>query len=262
MNPDEAPAAQHALIKARMAFIRASPRRHVTIRFMSLKQLNQENNFFYLCIALVGILFSSAVAREFPGTWGQTLFSLVIVAMMLLSVKSLHPPHPWRYLIHGLLLLLVLFSFLSRWWESRVIDSLALGLMMAFFVATFRHAATQIFFVGRVNLNKIVGSLSLYLLLGIVWTLIYLLVLTLDPSALQGVDFDNWRQSFPRVAYYSFVTLTTLGYGDILPTDRLLEFFAYMEATAGVFYLAIVVASLVSIGIQQATQPREKDGSR
>ncbi len=223
-----------------------------------MKQLSRENNFFYLCIALIAILFSSAVARQFPDTLGQTLFSLATVAMMLLSVKSLHPSRPWRHLIRGLLLLLVVLSLLPRWWESRVIDCFALGLMMTFFAAAFRRAATQILFVGRVDLNKIVGSLSLYLLLGILWTLIYLLMLTIDPTSLHGIEFDNWRQSFPRAAYYSFVTLTTLGYGDILPANRLAEFLAYAEATTGVFYLAIVVASLVSIGIQQGLKENNR----
>ncbi len=51
------------------------------------------------------------------------------------------------------------------------------------------------------------------------------------------------------MAYYSFVTLTTLGYGDILPKNHLAEFFAYMEAVVGVFYMAIIVATLVSLGI-------------
>jgi len=115
-----------------------------------------------------------------------------------------------------------------------------------------------------VNINRIVGSVSLYLLLGLIWTLIYLVLLTFDASALSGIEFGNWRESFPQVAYYSFVTLTTLGYGDILPANHLARFFAYMEAIAGVFYMAIVVASLVSIGITEAVagkQERKKPDS-
>ena len=110
----------------------------------------------------------------------------------------------------------------------------------------------------RVNINRIVGSVSLYLLLGLIWTLIYLVLLTFDANALSGIQFGNWRESFPQVAYYSFVTLTTLGYGDILPTSHLARFFAYMEAIAGVFYMAIVVASLVSIAITESTNKKQQ----
>ena len=80
----------------------------------------------------------------------------------------------------------------------------------------------------------------------------YLVLLTFDPQALEGLVFENWRHAFSDTAYFSFVTLTTLGYGDILPRDPLARFLAYLEAVTGVFYLAIVVASLVSIAIQES----------
>ncbi|WP_052469918.1 potassium channel family protein [Thiolapillus brandeum] len=64
------------------------------------------------------------------------------------------------------------------------------------------------------------------------------------------------------MAYYSFVTLTPLGYGDILPVSQLARFFACMEAIAGLFYMAIVVATLVSIGIRENTAGKLKDGNK
>ena len=77
--------------------------------------------------------------------------------------------------------------------------------------------------------------------------MIYLLLLAMDPQAFSGVEVANWQQGFSRIAYYSFVTLTTLGYGDILPTNHISEFFVYMEAIIGVFYMAIIVSSLISL---------------
>ncbi len=221
-----------------------------------MRPLSRENNFYYLCGALVTILFSSAVARQFPGTWGEDLFTLVIVAMLLLGTRSLDPDPARRRLLWALVVLVLTFSVLNRFRASTVFDALTLGLLLLYFAVALRQAAGQVLFVrGRVDMNRIVGSLSLYLLLGLIWTMIYLVLLTLDPDTLSGLDFENWRQSFPRVAHYSFVTLTTLGYGDILPATRLAEFFAYMEAIAGVFYMAIVVASLVSIALHHRTDP-------
>jgi voltage-gated potassium channel Kch len=79
--------------------------------------------------------------------------------------------------------------------------------------------------------------------------MIYLILLAIDPHAFTGIEGANWQQIFSRVAYYSFVTLTTLGYGDILPTNHVAEFFVYMEAIIGVFYMAIIVSSLISLHI-------------
>ncbi len=231
-----------------------------TVPPRSLKTLSRENNFFYLCFALLGLLASSALARQLSGTWGQELFTAVIVLLLFLGTRSLDPSRTLRRTIHGTLLTLLLLGLVSRSKDSRPFDYLSLALMTLYFLVALRLTARQILFVGRVDANKIVGSLSLYLLLGLIWTMFYLALLTLDPASLQGVEFTNWRASFPRVAYYSFVTLTTLGYGDILPANHLAEFFAYTEAIAGVFYMAIVVASLVSIGLAHlATGPKEGD---
>jgi len=219
-----------------------------------MRQLSRENNFFYLCVALVVILFSSAVARQFPGTWGEDFFSLLIVLMLMLSIRSLDTTLPWRRAIYGLLLVLVLLGLLARFREFLLYDYLTLALLMLYFAGALRVTATRILFSGKVDANKIVGSVSLYLLLGLIWTMVYLTLLTFDHSALQGLEFSNWRQAFPRVAYYSFVTLTTLGYGDILPRSHLAQFFAYMEAVTGVFYMAIVVASLVSLGLNDRSR--------
>jgi len=225
-----------------------------------MKRLTRENNFFYLCIALGVILFSSAMAREFPGTWGEDLFTLVIVAMLLLSIKSLDPDLTWRRLVYALMGLVLVLSVLNRFRASPLFDTLTLALLLIYFLAALRKAAVQVLFTGgRVDANRIVGSLSLYLLLGLIWTLLYLALLILDPAAFTGIEFRNWREAFPQVAYYSFVTLTTLGYGDILPISHLARFLAYMEAIAGVFYMAIVVASLVSIALNDLSSHNSDD---
>ncbi len=80
----------------------------------------------------------------------------------------------------------------------------------------------------------------------------------MDPTAFSGIETANWQQSFSRVAYYSFVTLTTLGYGDILPTNHLAEFFVYLEAIIGVFYMAIIVASLISLRLSALQNKKEE----
>ena len=64
--------------------------------------------------------------------------------------------------------------------------------------------------------------------------------------AFHSIEVVSWQDNLTKMIYYSFVTLTTLGYGDILPQNTLAEFFVYLEAIAGVFYMAIIVASIVS----------------
>lgn len=69
------------------------------------------------------------------------------------------------------------------------------------------------------------------------------------PNAFNGLNATHWYETFPDLVYFSFVSLTTLGYGDIGPVAPLARFLAFMEAMLGQLYIAIVVASLVGIRI-------------
>ena len=217
-----------------------------------MKEPANESNFFLLLGSLLTILFSSAVVHQIPGTWGQNLFSLVLILALVGGIWSLHASRRWQLFLLGTVGLVAGLAVVSRFSAWLVFDYLSLLLMVLLFLGMLRLTAGRVLFHGRVDANRLAGALSLYLLLGLVWTLMYLVLLTFDPQALEGLVFENWRHAFSDTAYFSFVTLTTLGYGDILPRDPLARFLAYLEAVTGVFYLAIVVASLVSIAIQEA----------
>ncbi len=209
--------------------------------------INKKNNFIYLFFSLTALLFSSAISDDFPGTIGEDIFSFVSIAMVILSLKSLHINIKLRKIVYFLTLLLGLLNIIWILYPSKATLFLILLLMFIFFVGAFRLSVRQILFEGEVDSNKIIGSLSLFLLIGLIWTSLYMIVLLFEPNALNGVETTQWRTLFSRVAYYSFVTLTTLGYGDISPANHLMEFLAYMEAITGLFYMAIFVSSLIGL---------------
>jgi len=212
-----------------------------------MKTLSHDNNFLYLCGALIGLLFSSALVQEFSGTFGEELFSIISIAMIIVSIKSVHTDLQWKKILYFLAVLLVLLSIFSRVFDLAFMPYLNLFILLIFFVGSFWSAYKQILFEGEVDGNKLIGSLSLYLLLGLIWTICYLILMQIDPQSFSGIEAANWKQNFSIMAYYSFVTLTTLGYGDILPTTPLSQFFVSMEAIIGVFYMAIIVSSLISL---------------
>ena len=212
-----------------------------------MKQISQHNNFVYLFFSLIFFLFSAAVIVEFPGSLGEDIFSAVTILMLAVSMKSLKTERTWTWTVYALITFFVLLTALGKFFNNQFYIYIILIILLIFFIGSFLNAAKQVLFVGDINSNKIIGSLSLYLLLGLIWTMIYLLLLAMDPQAFSGVEVTNWQQGFSRIAYYSFVTLTTLGYGDILPTNHIAEFFVYMEAIIGVFYMAIIVSSLISL---------------
>ena len=223
-----------------------------------MKQLTEKNNFLYLFFSLIFFLFSAAVVVEFPGSIGEDIFSAVTLLMLAVSLKSLKTERTWKWTVYALIIFFTVLTAMGKYFGHQLYIYLILMILLIFFIGSFTSAAKQVLFVGDIDGNKIIGSLSLYLLLGLIWTVIYLLLLAMDPSAFSGVEVTNWQQGFSRIAYYSFVTLTTLGYGDILPTNHVAEFFVYMEAIVGVFYMAIIVSSLISLRL--AALQDEKQG--
>lgn len=223
-----------------------------------MKQITQENNFVYLFFSLLIFLFSAAIMSEFPGSTGQDIFSIVTVLMLLLSIKSLKTEKTWIWSVYILVVSFVILTISGKMFDHQLNVYLSLLILLMFFIGSFSSAAKQVLFVGDIDGNKIIGSLSLYILLGLIWAVIYLLLLVMDPTAFSGIDTTNWQQSFSRVAYYSFVTLTTLGYGDILPTNHVAEFFVYLEAIIGVFYIAIIVSSLISLRLSALEKERKE----
>jgi len=223
-----------------------------------MKRLSKQNNFIYLFFSLIILLASSAILGEFPASLGNDIFSFVILLMLVVSHKSVHTDATWKWTTYTIITVFILLTILTKFITHELSVYLILLTLLTFFVSAFMTSVKQILFVGDIDTHKIIGSLTLYILLGLIWAVIYLLILAIDPQAFSGIEAGNWQQIFSRVAYYSFVTLTTLGYGDILPTNHIAEFFVYMEAVVGVFYMAIIVSSLISLRMSAIEEEKKR----
>ncbi|MDJ0856860.1 MAG: potassium channel family protein [Desulfobacterales bacterium] len=97
---------------------------------------------------------------------------------------------------------------------------------------------------GVVDREKIAAAVNVYLFLGLIWRDLYSLISLLIPGA-----YNSELLSQTDFLYYSFVTLSTLGYGDVLPVIGPAKALAYFEAIIGQLYLTILVARLVGLHI-------------
>src|SRR5207247_5911220 len=98
----------------------------------------------------------------------------------------------------------------------------------------------------------VMGGIAGYLLIGITWAFAYQLLLQLVPAA---IHFENGTPGGllgqPNdLFYFSFITLTTVGYGDVQPVHPVVRSLAVAEALVGQLYLAILIASLVGMALQ------------
>ena len=222
-----------------------------------VKPISTKNNFSYLTIMLVILLFASAAVEEFLGDLGQRIVQSATILTLIIGIWTLKSSATWFRSKFGFVLALVVILFINIVLDVVGLDFVQLFLILGFFIWTTYLATRQVLFTGTIDGNKIIGSICIYLLLGLIWTTLYLLVLEVNPNAFNGLGQASWYQNFPEVTYYSFVTLTTLGYGDISPLAPLARFLVFMEAVVGVFYMAMLVASLIGVRMSEHKSKHE-----
>jgi len=121
-------------------------------------------------------------------------------------------------------------------------ESLQILLILYVFYLMLR----QLFTASRVNAATMIMAVNCYLLIGLVWTMFYILTELLVPGSFNLPDtpgIEVWQHLY----YFSFITLTTLGYGDISPALPLARSLAMMEAIAGVLFTGVLMARLIGL---------------
>jgi hypothetical protein len=179
--------------------------------------------------------------------WGGCITLVMLAALYSLAGKR-------RTLLW--LLVLLIPSFLTSWFQVFTDSPTAIFAdnltTIIYFSLVGYHLMRFIMNASVVTTNAIYAALCLYMILAVIWGGIYNLHYLNDAGSF-GFSSDALTQlanspetMFNLFSYYSFVTLTTLGYGDIVPLTPVTQAWVAMEAGAGQFYIAIIIARLVS----------------
>ncbi|NLX97188.1 MAG: two pore domain potassium channel family protein [Rhodopirellula sp.] len=140
-------------------------------------------------------------------------------------------------------------------------------MLAAGFFAFALYGILRAILVKQASGGEAFGAVCGYLLLGIVWSLVYCALETASPDSFRvpqpmGSDVAAARPDRGALSYFSFITLATVGYGDVTPTTPLARSLAWLEAVTGQFYLAVLAAGLVGFKVTQAINnktSREED---
>jgi hypothetical protein len=111
--------------------------------------------------------------------------------------------------------------------------------------------ARFIFAASAVDRDVLYAAVATYILIGGVFITLYGTIETLRPGSFLDTAFPDRPIVWQQLSYYSYVTLTTVGYGDILPRSMWARSLATVEAVSGVLYTTIIMARLVSLYIQE-----------
>lgn len=163
-----------------------------------------------------------------------------------------------RHLIIGLSLGIPasILTLLTTETTGEALDMAAYIMILFLYLYVIKLMLNKIFSEKVVTVDTIVLGLCTYLLLGQVWMLFYAPIAYYDPGAFTQPLVHGGRDSGLSLTYFSYVTLTTLGYGDISPVSNWARALAILEALTGTLFLAVLISRLV--GTYRSRADREK----
>jgi voltage-gated potassium channel len=220
--------------------------------------MHVRGNFAYLLISLLGFLVFTAIFAQYPTIGGDQILMFLIEATLIVGVWSLVRQRFWFMI--GLILIaigainIILEAIINHGWAHYVNLIVALLFYLFTTVIAFRTLLTG----ERIDLNMLMGSICVYILVGISWSILYYFESVIHPGAFNGIAEMSGKQRFTELLYYSYVTVSTLGYGDVTPVTPIARTLAYLEALFGQFYIAILVASFVGMHIARSHKDTEK----
>jgi hypothetical protein len=141
-----------------------------------LGQLSKENNFVKLTFALVLLLLVGALVDQFPTYLGQRIVQAFTVITIAVGVVGFQSSKFWFKTSIGILIAVILVLLLSILLDVAGLDYVYLILLIIYFSWATWIAIKQVLFTGKVDGNKIVGAICIYLLMGLIWTFAYLLI--------------------------------------------------------------------------------------
>ena len=224
-----------------------------------------QHRFVFLLIALILLLLSGPILHlVMPGTHSvltRAIFSLVFTILLLSAVLAVSERPGTMRIAWTIALPTCLLKGLELLVENPAIINASHLMSVLFLLFTVGVILKYLFVASHVTFDMICASLCVYLLLGVAWAIAYSLIEILQPGSFHYALGETGGDAVMRfegeraflAIYYSLVTLTTLGYGDIIPTSSLARTSAAAEAVTGQLYLAVLVARLVGLHIAQAT---------
>jgi ion channel len=195
--------------------------------------------------ALVAIIIVPAIVPI--GLGGRVLGDAIVSLMLISGAATVGERTRTVHIVSGIAVTALLVRWASWLFPGAELVVWREVSTLASLVALCGVVLALVLRRGSITTRRIEGAIVVYLLLGFSWAEAYELVALWHPGAFAGA-VDGWG-SLPFL-YYSFVTLTTMGYGDIMPVHPLARALAVLEALTGQLYLAILLARLVSLELR------------
>ncbi len=202
----------------------------LTLMIFVFAPLQAAGIFVFQTFAIAGLLVIIGGALIISGNRiAVGLMSIALIANFAVFFLRLY--YPWPYNLHVLA---------GAW----LIIALTLGIVVG----------REVFGGGRITYHRIVGAILLYLLIAVAFATLFMFVGLSTPDAFKGIAFQDDAALASSLFYLSFVTLTSTGYGDIVPVHPLARSLCNIESIIGQLYPATILARLVTLGLRAGSE--------
>ncbi|WP_065761398.1 potassium channel family protein [Pseudomonas defluvii] len=200
----------------------------------------------YLLLLLLGLILLFPFLEE--GILARTLLGILFSIVLLVGASATRQTRWGLILKLGLALLGVGLQWTALWAESVTTLVFAAVCYAASLAVSFSGVLRYILKRGPITADKLHGALAGYIMLAFVWSFVYGLV-EVSSAGSFGPDQLDFMQpgSFFKLIYFSLTTLTTTGYGDVIPLTDHARSLVMVEEFSGVFYVGVVIARLAGL---------------
>lgn len=196
-------------------------------------------------LLLVTLLYPLAQAEN------SALLHDTVINLMLLACLYAMIDRKWVFRTLGILLIPMLAA---NWFyeQGSVLAQVSAIATMLFLLLTSLAVLVHVIMAQRVDADLIYGSIAVYLLVGIIVALGFLFLHNMDPGSVlksldQQVPFGQGSNNYAELLYFSFIALTSVGFGDLVPLSAAARSLAMFEGLFGQLYMAILIAKVVGI---------------
>jgi len=195
----------------------------------------------YLLASILLVFFIGPVAFDY-GLLSIVNLEILFLLILIFSIfLHQHDTKLFKVTVVSLIIILINILFFDN---NQSVSQYFLKILIV--SITIVELFKEIFKTKIIDSHIISSAISIYVLIGIFWYLLFMFLLMIDPDSFDIRNFNPEMVSIDMI-YFSFTTLTTLGYGDIIPVSYTAKMWSITEAMMGVMFLAVMISRVVSL---------------
>ncbi|MEM7606458.1 MAG: ion channel [Myxococcota bacterium] len=204
---------------------------------------NHRPNFRRLLGTLIFVILTGTLVTS-EGVLANAFIQFVFVSSLVLVTTSISRSAPNRLAVYAVGGFALVSGLVGLVLHERTVAMTVFAAYIVFFGLVFSNVLRHVFSTSTVTADDLFAVCCVYVLAGLDWAFAYALTDLVFPGSLTGIIPDE--AAFGQYVYFSLVTLTSLGYGDIAPATSLARSLASLEALFGQAFLAVFVAHVVA----------------